>query len=121
MKAGVPVRCSPHWLSEVAATVMKKLILSGTVAATLCCSAAVSAAAESSGVKVERNVPVRMRDGIVLRADVHRPDRGGPYPVLVRRTPYDKDGSFNKVCARQGTSSSVRMLVARVNPMEDSS
>jgi putative CocE/NonD family hydrolase len=75
---------------------MKKLILSGTVAATLCCSVAVSAAAESLGVKVERNVPVRMRDGIVLRADVHRPDRGGPYPVLVRRTPYGKDGSFNK-------------------------
>lgn len=41
-------------------------------------------------VKTERNVPVRMRDGVVLRADVHRPDRGGPYPVLVQRTPYGK-------------------------------
>ncbi len=34
-----------------------------------------------------------MRDGTVLRANVHRPDRGGPYPVLVMRTPYGKGGS----------------------------
>ena len=42
------------------------------------------------GVKVERKVAIEMRDGVVLRADVHRPDRGGPYPVLVRRSPYGK-------------------------------
>ena len=41
-------------------------------------------------MKVERNVAVEMRDGVVLRADVYRPDRGGPYPVLVRRSPYGK-------------------------------
>ena len=41
-------------------------------------------------VIVERDVPVRMRDGVVLRADVHRPDGGGPYPVLVWLTPYGK-------------------------------
>jgi putative CocE/NonD family hydrolase len=37
-----------------------------------------------------------MRDGTILRADVHRPDHGGPYPVLVQRTPYGKDGNFNR-------------------------
>ena len=31
-----------------------------------------------------------MRDGVILRANVFRPDRGGPYPVLVMRTPYGK-------------------------------
>ncbi|MCA9069612.1 MAG: CocE/NonD family hydrolase, partial [Planctomycetaceae bacterium] len=36
------------------------------------------------------DVPVPMRDGVVLRANVFRPDRGGPYPVLVMRTPYQK-------------------------------
>ncbi len=41
-------------------------------------------------VKIERNVPVPMRDGVVLRATVFRPDRGGPYPVLVMRTPYEQ-------------------------------
>ena len=41
-------------------------------------------------VKVERNVAVPMRDGVILRANLFRPDRGGPYPVLVMRTPYGK-------------------------------
>jgi len=39
-------------------------------------------------VVIEREVPAVMRDGTILRANVHRPDRGGPYPVLVMRTPY---------------------------------
>jgi putative CocE/NonD family hydrolase len=47
---------------------------------------------EELAVKIERNVPVPMRDGTILRADVSRPDRGGPYPVLVSRTPYNKKG-----------------------------
>ena len=49
---------------------------------------------KSSGNKVitERNVPVPMRDGVVLRANVFRPNHGGPYPVLVMRTPYGKAG-----------------------------
>jgi len=52
----------------------------------------VVAADETLSLKVEteRNVPVPMRDGVVLRANVFRPDRGGPYPVLVMRTPYGK-------------------------------
>ena len=41
-------------------------------------------------VVTQRDVPVPMRDGVVLRANVFRPDRGGPYPVLVMRTPYGK-------------------------------
>ncbi|MGP4052844.1 CocE/NonD family hydrolase [Streptomyces sp. 2A115] len=41
-------------------------------------------------VTVESNVPATMRDGTVLRADVHRPTSGGPYPVLLARLPYGK-------------------------------
>jgi putative CocE/NonD family hydrolase len=51
---------------------------------------------EELGVIIERNVPVPMRDGTILRADIHRPDSGGPYPVLVQRTPYGKDGNFDR-------------------------
>lgn len=40
----------------------------------------------------ERNVPLTVRDGTVLRADVYRPNGPGPFPVLVMRTPYGKDG-----------------------------
>jgi len=54
------------------------------------------AIAQPSGVIVERNVPATMRDGVVLRADVFRPEAEGRYPVLVMRTPYGKDGkNFN--------------------------
>lgn len=34
------------------------------------------------------NVPVRMRDGVSLSTDIRLPDHGGPFPVLVQRTPY---------------------------------
>lgn len=35
-----------------------------------------------------------MRDGVVLRADVYRPDAAGPAPALVLRTPYDRSVSL---------------------------
>ncbi len=41
-------------------------------------------------ITVECNVPVPMRDGTILYADVYRPAAGGPVPVLLTRTPYDK-------------------------------
>ena len=40
--------------------------------------------------RVERDIAVPMRDGIVLRADVYRPETVGRLPVLVYRTPYGK-------------------------------
>jgi putative CocE/NonD family hydrolase len=43
---------------------------------------------------VERDVAVPMRDGVLLRADVYRPAQGGPHPVLLSRTPYDKSQPF---------------------------
>ena len=42
-------------------------------------------------VSVESNVPAKMRDGTILRADVYRPDARGPLPVLLCRTPYGKN------------------------------
>lgn len=41
-------------------------------------------------VAIEFDVPVPMRDGVILRADVYRPTGAGPWPVLLQRTPYDK-------------------------------
>jgi putative CocE/NonD family hydrolase len=40
---------------------------------------------------LDKNVPVPMRDGVVLRADIMRPNETGKFPVLVYRTPYGKD------------------------------
>jgi uncharacterized protein len=44
----------------------------------------------SPRVRVDNDVAVPMRDGVKLRADVYRPSSGGPFPVLVFRTPYGK-------------------------------
>ncbi|MCM3729602.1 CocE/NonD family hydrolase [Neobacillus cucumis] len=42
-------------------------------------------------ILVEKNVPCEMRDGVVLYADIYRPNREGTYPVLLTRLPYSKD------------------------------
>lgn len=42
-----------------------------------------------SGIIVELDVPVPVRDGTMLRADVYRPEEG-PSPGLLMRTPYGK-------------------------------
>lgn len=46
--------------------------------------------AELTHLTVDLNVPVPMRDGTVLYADIYRPAGGGRYPALLQRTPYDK-------------------------------
>jgi len=43
------------------------------------------------GIIVEENVPVPMRDGVILRANVFRPNAPGRFPGLLIRTPYDKN------------------------------
>jgi len=46
-----------------------------------------------------------MRDGVILRADVYRPDTEGPHPVLLQRTPYGKGFSnpaFALMAAERG-------------------
>jgi putative CocE/NonD family hydrolase len=42
-------------------------------------------------VIIEKNVDAKMRDGTILRADVFRPAADGQYPVLLQRTPYNKE------------------------------
>lgn len=42
-------------------------------------------------VLVEKNVDVPLRDGTRLRADVYRPQDGERHPVLLQRTPYNKE------------------------------
>lgn len=52
--------------------------------------AAAELAAQDTSFVRESNVPVPMRDGVVLRADVWRPKGEGRFPTLVYRTPYGK-------------------------------
>jgi putative CocE/NonD family hydrolase len=63
-------------------------------------------AARDSSPVVSKDVPVPMRDGIVLRADVLLPAESGRFPTLVYRTPYNKESAlqeqkiFEKAVAR---------------------
>jgi putative CocE/NonD family hydrolase len=47
-----------------------------------------------NSIRVERNIPIKMRDGVTLRADVCRPDDNEKHPAIVVRTPYDKGPSM---------------------------
>jgi putative CocE/NonD family hydrolase len=42
------------------------------------------------GILIEYDIEIPMRDGVILRANLFRPDAPGPYPALVHRTPYGK-------------------------------
>jgi uncharacterized protein len=52
------------------------------------------AATVNGNIVAEHDVRVKMRDGVILRADVYRPDRPGKFPVLLVRTPYNKDNEM---------------------------
>ena len=42
-------------------------------------------------ILVEKNVEARTRDGVILRADIYRPDTTTKLPALLERTPYSKN------------------------------
>jgi putative CocE/NonD family hydrolase len=44
---------------------------------------------------IEKNVMVPMRDGVRLAANIYRLEGAGPQPVLLSRTPYDKEAMGN--------------------------
>ena len=50
-----------------------------------------AAVAPRNDILLENRVPIRMRDGVTLYADVYRPVGDGRYPVLVSRTPYSTE------------------------------
>jgi putative CocE/NonD family hydrolase len=58
----------------------------------------------AANVLVDRGVAMKTRDGVTLRADVYRPAAEGTYPVLLTRTPYDKNGgaAFGQTGALRG-------------------
>ncbi len=54
---------------------------------------------------IDRNIEMRTRDGVILRADVIRPDTDERLPVLLQRTPYGKlagTNSFAVMAAERG-------------------
>src|SRR6476659_1340638 len=50
----------------------------------------VTPAPVSADIIVQRDVPMKTRDGVTLRADIYRPNSPDKFPVILMRTPYDK-------------------------------
>ncbi len=44
----------------------------------------------AGSIRVDTDIPLQMRDGTILRADVYRPDDSARHPAIVVRTPYSK-------------------------------
>ena len=75
---------------------MKHVLLSSLLVILILAPSGVSSndQAISEAIRIDGRVPVPMRDGVKLYADVYRPRREGKFPVLVVRTPYgvQRDG-----------------------------
>src|SRR5260370_12188908 len=48
------------------------------------------------GMHIDWDIPVAMDDGLVLRADVYRPDKVGKFPVILSYGPYSKRLAFQE-------------------------
>lgn len=59
------------------------------------------ASAVRDGMHIDWDVPIRMDDGVVLRADVFRPLEPGRYPVIASHGPYAKGLTFEAGYPRQ--------------------
>ncbi len=44
----------------------------------------------TGSIRVDKDLQFEMRDGVVLRCDVYRPDDAAKHPAIVIRTPYNK-------------------------------
>ncbi|MBM4186841.1 MAG: CocE/NonD family hydrolase [Gemmatimonadetes bacterium] len=73
MQASVPPLISPGGLVRAAASVL---------------TAALAAATPAAAQAPDTAAAIPMRDGVILRATVLKPEGAGPFPVLVYRTPY---------------------------------
>jgi putative CocE/NonD family hydrolase len=93
-----PRRATVAFLALVAASIALPLTIATPA------GAAWKPGPERFGVGERHNVPVRMRDGTILRANVYYPTERssgdparGPFPVIMVQTPYGKDtvGAFS--------------------------
>jgi predicted acyl esterase len=46
-------------------------------------------------IKIENDIPISMRDGLKLAANIFRPDQPGKFPVILAFTAFSKDGFWS--------------------------
>ena len=49
------------------------------------------------GMKIDWDVPIKMDDGLEMRADIFRPIQDGKYPVIITYGPYAKYLHFEQI------------------------
>src|SRR6516165_3830534 len=80
------------------------ILRAGKFLAAALCLASIATAQTKPIIK--KNIEAKMRDGVILRADILLPSADGKFPALVYRTPYSKDNApkewttFDKAVAR---------------------
>ena len=62
------------------------------------------------GITMDLDVPVVVRDGTTLRANVFRPAGGGPVPVVMSAHPYGKDRVPARTRSRRGVNFQYRIF-----------
>ena len=69
-----------------------------------CVSAQPESVPPTPAITIEHNVTMKTRDGVALQADVYRPAADGAFPVLLQRTPYNKQNTagFARLAAAHG-------------------
>lgn len=73
-----------------------------------------------SGVLVEWNVAVPMRDGVLLRVNVFRPDDDAEHPVLMCAHPYGKDNLPRRRRFRAGYRTPLQYRMLQTGPVTHS-
>ena len=48
------------------------------------------------GMRIDWDVDIPMRDGLVLKADVFRPNKKGRFPIIMSYGPYGKGLAFQQ-------------------------
>lgn len=111
------IRAIADKLAELRGPHGSSLLMSFPVVLTIC--AAYSVAADTYNVTIEHDLELKTRDGVTLRADVCRPKAEGKFPVLLTRTPYNKEGSIDFCLKAQSAvmSSSYRTSAVDLPPM----
>jgi uncharacterized protein len=84
---------------------MNLRIVLATVSVLVLCRSGIPAQSSSSEppFTIQKNVLIPMRDGTHLAAHIFIPKKGGPFPVILMRTPYgkpdEKNGEVRRYCA----------------------
>src|SRR6266516_1038671 len=84
-------------------TIMPRIPAVLTLLSSLVIPSPAASFGEEYQVHVQAGVPVRMRDGGTLMADIYRPAAPGKFPVLLERTPYNRrDAATGTILASRG-------------------